>query len=202
MIADIIQTLIDAGIEEVPAEFGGPGYRCSAWLKDGTYLPCVFVQKIGRTADLHRKSIDDELRGEGGYDPLTCDPVREWLKWQLCYPNQIAAHLIERVGPSPFAIPISLLHQVTGEVAPYVWLFALETADGERFRFSGGDRWSMIFFELPENISFGDFVTVINPNARGTLPRCKATLQERMHFSCYIDDEPPYCADLAALGLE
>ncbi len=199
---DLIPTLIQAGIEEVPEAFGGPGSRCAAWLKDGTYLPCVFVHRIGRPADQLRHSIGNELSGEGQYAPRTCDPVRELLKWHLCYPNQIAAHLIERVEPSPFAIPISLLEQVTGEVASYVWMFALETASGRRFKFSGQAPSSMIFFELPDNISFGDFVTVINPNARGSLPRCETTLRERVFFNCYVDDEPPYQADLAAMGLE
>ncbi|MEQ1489742.1 MAG: hypothetical protein ABL932_04255 [Terricaulis sp.] len=199
---DLIPKLIEAGIEEVPEEFGGPGYRCSVWLKDGTYLPCVFVQKVGRPADRLRKSVGDELSGEGQYDPLTCDPVRQSLKWYLCYPNQIASHLIERIEPSPFAIPISLLAQVTGEVASYVWLFALETASGRRFKFSGQDPSSMIFFELPDEVSFSDFVNVINPNARKSLPRCEATLHERVFFNCYEDDEPPYSADLAALGIE
>lgn len=199
---DLIPTLIQSGIEEVPEAFGGPGYRCAAWLKDGTFLPCVFVQKIGPSADQLCKVIDEELRGEGGYDPLTCDPVREHLKWQLCYPNQIAAHLIERVEPSPFAIPMLLLEQITGEVASYVWLFALETASGHRFRFSGQAPSSMIFFELPDEVSFSDFVKVINPNARKSLPRCKATLHERVFFNCYVDDEPPYSADLAVLGIE
>jgi hypothetical protein len=201
-LIDLIPTLIQAGIEEMPEEFGGPGYRCAAWLRDGTYLPCVFVQRIVRSADQLRKSIGDELRGEGQYDPRTCDPVRQLLKWHLCCPTQIAAHLVERVEPSPFAIPISLLKQVTGEVASYVWLFALETAGGRRFEFSGQDPSSMIFFELPENVSFSDFVTVINPNARGSLPRCETTLRERVFFNCYVDDEAPYQADLAAMGLE
>jgi hypothetical protein len=201
LIADLIQELIQAGIEEVPAEFGGPGYRCAAWLKDGTYLPCVFVQRIGPSADRLRKVIDEELRGQGSYK-LFPDPVREQLKWQLCHPNQIAAYQIDRVEPSPFAIPISLLEQVRGEVASYLWLFALETVSGRRFQFAGQDPSTMIFFELPADIQFSDFVRVINPNARRRLPKCEATIHQRLFFQCFVDDEPGFEADMSSLGIE
>ncbi len=83
-----------------------------------------------------------------------------------------------------------------------LWLFALETASGRRFEFIGGHLASMIFFELPEEVQFTDFITVINVNSRKRLPKCEAKLREHLFFDCYVDDEPSYSADLSALGIE
>lgn len=199
---DLIPKLIQAGIEEVPEEFGGPGYRCAVWLKDGTYLPCVFVQKIGPIADRLRDLVNDEFQRNGQYDARTCDPVREFLKSRLSTGIQIPAYEIERVEPSRFAIPISLLAQVTGETAMSLWVFFLETADRRRFEFSGAHLCSMLFFGLPDGVEFTDFNAVRNFKRGQRLPKCEASFRERAFFDCYVDDEPPYSADLSALGLE
>lgn len=198
MSADnLIQELVRAGIEEVPADFGGPGYRCSAWLRDGTHLPCVFVQRIGPNADRLQEIVEEERRGEGAYE-LTANPLREALKVQLCRRNLVASHDIKRIEPSPFAIPLSLLTQVSGETAMSLWLFELESNDGQCFTFMGSHLASMLFFDLPPGLQFSDFKKVHNVARRA--PK-EPTFRERPFFECFVDDEP-FETDLSSLGLE
>jgi hypothetical protein len=194
----LIESLVQAGIEEVPADFGGPGYRCAAWLRDGAYLPCVFVKRIGPHADRLRAMMDEEYRGEGSYK-LTADPVREALKGQLAGRNLVTAYAIDRVEPSPFAIPMSFLDQIPGETAMSLFLFALESKEGRRFTFMGSHLPSMLFFDLPPDMQFSDF-TRVHSIGRGR-PPAGPTYRERPFFECFVDDEP-FEADLSRLGLE
>jgi len=197
----LLQALKELNIEEVPVEFGGPGFRCAAWLTDGTYLPCVFVQPIGWYADRRVELIKQEFQGDGGYR-FYPNPLRERIKGDLTWSCSIAAYYIERVEPCRFAIPLSLLSQVRGETAMSLWLFALETAERRRVGFSGGHLASMIFFDLPEDVEFSDFVTVRNVDRNKRLPKCEANFRERMFFNCFADDEPPSQADLSWLEAE
>jgi hypothetical protein len=197
----LLNALKDLGIEEVPQEFGGPGFRCAAWLKDGTYLPCVFVQRIGPYADRRREMIEAEFRGVGSHK-LFPDPVRESIKGELIWSNRVACHHIDRIEPSRFAIPMSLLEQVRGETAMALWLFALETADERRFGFTGGHLAQMMFFDLPNDVQFSDFVNVCNVDRNKRLPKCEGSFSARIFFDCIANDEPPAQADLSRLGLE
>lgn len=197
----LLQALKDLNIEEVPSEFGGPGFRCGAWLSDGTYLPCVFVQPIGSYADRRVEMIAAEFRGDGAHKSFP-NPPRESIKSELIWSCRIACHYIERVEPCRFAIPLSLLRQVRGETAMSLWLFALETANGRRFSFTGGHLASMIFFDLPTDVEFSDFVTVRSVDRNKRLPKCEANLRERIFFDCFADDEPPAQPDLSWLEAE
>ncbi|MEZ5957810.1 MAG: hypothetical protein R3C27_11445 [Hyphomonadaceae bacterium] len=184
----------------MPREFGGPGFRCAAWLRDGTYLPCVFVQPIGPYADRKRELIEAETRGEGSH-ALYPDPLREFIKRDSSS-NRVADYNIERIEPSRFAIPISLLAEVHGETAMSLWLFALETASGRRLSFMGGHLAYMMFFDLPDDLEFSDFVNVRNVDSNKRLPKCEANFRARMFFDCFTDNEPPAQADLSRIGLE
>lgn len=198
---NLLQALKDLDIEEVPEDFGGPGFRCAAWLTDGTYLPCVFVQRIGRYADRSFEMAEAEFRGDGAY-ALFPNPVREAIKSDLTWSNRVACYYIERVEPCRFATPLSLLSQVRGETAMSLWLFALETANGRRFSFAGGHLASLLFLDLPGDVEFSDFVTVRNVDRNKRLPKCEAAFRERMSFNCFADDEPPAQADLSWLERE
>lgn len=197
----LLQALKDLDIEEVPERLGGPGFRCAAWLTDGTYLPCVFVRPIGRDADRQLEQLKAEFQGDGSY-ALFPNPVRELIKTELSWINRVACYHVERVEPCRFAIPLSLLMQVEGETAMSLWLFAMETADKRRFSFTGGHLASMIFFDLPDDVEFSDFVKVRNVDRNKRLPKCEGNLRERLFFECYADDEPPSQPDLSSLGLE
>jgi len=197
----LLNALANLGIEEVPPEFGGPGFRCAARLNDGTHLPCVLVQPIGPYADRRREMIEAEFRGEGSY-ALFPDPLRESIKSELNWSNRVASHHIARIEPSRFAIPISLLKQVRGETAMSFWLFALETAEARRFSFTGGHLAEMLFFDLPDDLQFSDFVSVRNVDRNKRLPKCEGNFVARMFFDCFVDDEPPAQADLKRIGLE
>ncbi|MBI3437934.1 MAG: hypothetical protein HY054_04670 [Proteobacteria bacterium] len=197
---DIFAALAQSGIEETPPEFGFQGYRCSAWLKDGTYLPSVLMQRIGAYADRRREMIDEEIHGKGAHQFFS-DPLREHVKSDLTWANRVALFHIERIEPCRFAIPMSLLRQVRGETAMSLWLFILETVDGRRFGFQGSTLPTLMFLDLPEDIEFGAFVKVRNVG-KGKLPRVERWCRERLFFECFIDDEPPSKADLSSLGLE
>ncbi|MBC7768700.1 MAG: hypothetical protein H7124_07925 [Phycisphaerales bacterium] len=193
----LLARLAQTGIEEVPVEFGGPGHRCSVWLTDGTHLPCILMERVGPYADRLREIVDQELRGEGSY-ALTANPVREALKTQFAGSNHVTLHDVARIEPSPFAIPMRLLRQVSGETATDLWLFSLETADARRFTFRGSHLAQMLFFDLPEGVHFGDFTKVHNlRRGRSSGP----TFEARPFFRCLVDDEPLE-ADLSLLGLE
>lgn len=193
----LLKALTQAGIEEVPSEFGGRGHRCAAWLRDGTYLPCVFMRRIGPYADRLCEIVDEEFRGQGAYR-LTANPVREALKVQFAGSNHVTLHDIDRIEPSPFALPMKLLTQVSGETAMSLWLFLLEADDGRRFSFTGSHLAELLFFDLPEGLHFTNFVKVLPP-PRGR--SSKPPLHARPYFTCLVDDEP-FETDLSLLGLE
>ena len=145
--------------------------------------------------------IEAEFRGKGSY-ALFPNPFREFVKRDLCSSNRIADYDIERIEPSRFAIPISLLTEVHGETAMSLFLFALETASGRRFSFMGGHLAQMMFFDLPSDVEFSDFVKVKNVDGKKRLPKCEGQFNARMFFDCFTDNEPPAQADLSRIGLE
>ena len=61
--SEIIQFLKD-NIEPLKKEFEGNQYRCSAYLKDGTYLPCVIFQNPGPTVNQAIKRLKEERTGK------------------------------------------------------------------------------------------------------------------------------------------
>ena len=197
--ATLIDQLAAAGIEPLPDPVAGDAYRCAATLVDGTYLPCIAVRRVGRYADRLREMFDAEARGAGSYR-LTADPIREALKSQLAGPNRVSAYSIDRIEPSPFAIPRGLLEQISGETAMSLWLFSLETHDARRFLFSASNYGELLFFDLPEGVKFSDF-TKVHSLSRGKRAPKGAQYEARPYFECFVDDEP-FQADLSKLSLE
>lgn len=145
--------------------------------------------------------IEAEFRGEGSFR-LYPDPVRESIKGELSLSNRVACYHVDRIEPSRFATPISLLEQVQGETAMSLWLFALETEDGRRFSFTGGHLSQLMFLDLPNDVQFSDVISVRNVDRNKRLPKCDGDFQARMYFECFADDEPPAEADLSLIGLE
>ena len=59
-----IQDFINSGEQPYPDDSYGDGYRCSVYLKDGLFLPCVIIRKNQAYVDLACRRIDDERSGK------------------------------------------------------------------------------------------------------------------------------------------
>ncbi|HEY6240804.1 MAG TPA: hypothetical protein VIW78_08195, partial [Burkholderiales bacterium] len=53
---------LKSGVEEFPDSAYGPGYRCSAYLTDGTFLPCVMLRSSVTTVQLALRRFEEEKK--------------------------------------------------------------------------------------------------------------------------------------------
>jgi hypothetical protein len=176
----------------------GSRYRCSLTLKDGTYLPCTVLQSKQKLVELAKRRIKEEMGREGhlGGD----DPYGRIVSSFVTRGNRINDDDVISATPSPFAIPLALLHQIHGEttMAWTGWVF--EMSDGNMFSY--GSSFSMEFFQLPDGYSFSDVIKVHNHSYVGKngelLPLQQGgflpddykdifLLRERVYFTCAIE---------------
>ena len=64
---EIIKFLKD-NVEPYPDNIYGVGYRASAYLKDGTYLPCVIFRNPATIVKLATRRFKEEIKGNGIYN--------------------------------------------------------------------------------------------------------------------------------------
>jgi translation initiation factor RLI1 len=58
---------LKSGIEPIPDSAYGNGYRCSAYLTDGTYLPCVMLRESSGVVKLAVRRFEQEKTGKGNF---------------------------------------------------------------------------------------------------------------------------------------
>ncbi|KAB2929947.1 MAG: hypothetical protein F9K24_18110 [Leptonema illini] len=180
----------------------GDSYRCSATLKDGTFLPCVILRDIGRylneiiprlNALDKRKSFFSKKHTNDNYENI--------LKLYLTSGNRINNYDIKSLTKSKFAMPESLLNSIEGETTMGWTGFVLEMHDGSIFQY--GTTYLVQFFDIPEKYSFEDVMKVHNHsylNAANKIVRLQEgfmdipddydisnTYRERPFFDCYVD---------------
>lgn len=194
-----IAEYLKSGVEEFPDSNFGPGYRCSAYLTDGTFLPCVMLRSSVSTIQLALRRFEEEKKGrgvfgnKGGYERI--------VKTFVAGGNRVNSYDISRVEPSRYAIPRALLRQIHGETTMSWTGFVFEMNDGRMFSF--GTTFSAEFFSLPELYGFADIKTVHNHSYVSKTGELKSlregytetpndydyssVFREKPYFICYTD---------------
>jgi hypothetical protein len=148
----LIAEYLATGVEPIADSIYGNGYRCSVFLKDGTFLPCVMLRKSGPLVALAKKRFEDERRGKGIF--RSGDGYNMVLETFVASGNRVSDYDISTIEPSKYAIPISLLSQIEGETSMSWTGFVLEMNDGTFLAF--GTSFLAEFFNIPEPYTFGD----------------------------------------------
>jgi hypothetical protein len=137
--SEIIEFL-RATVEPLPDSVYGNRYRASAYLIDGTYLPCVVFQSKGRQVDLALKRFE-QLRSKP-------DQYRMVVETFVADTTSMADYNITSIEVSPFAWPLRILRTIKGETTMAWTAFVAEMNDKKRFSF--GTSFSREFFDLPD----------------------------------------------------
>ncbi|HXA47617.1 MAG TPA: hypothetical protein VNW52_08305 [Burkholderiaceae bacterium] len=180
----------------------GDSYRCSAYLVDGTYLPCVVLRKSEPIAQLALKRFEQEKKGKGIFgSSRSADAYEKIVKHFVTSGNRLSNYDIANLEPSKYAIPLTLLSKIEGETTMGWTGFVLEMRDGKALPF--GTSFGMEFFNIPENYTFEDVVAVHNHSYVSSLGEIKpltegmsaqpteydtsVVCRERPYFVCYYD---------------
>lgn len=196
----LLLEFIRSGIEPIRNGTYGNGYRCSAYLTDGTYLPCVVLRDGSSITELALRRFEEEKKGKGIFRKNN-DSYKAIVKHFLTSGNQINAYDIARVESSKYAIPLALLSQIRSETTMSWTGFVLEMRDGTHIAF--GTTFLFEFFSIPEPYSFADVVAVHNHSYVTKAGELKALREgfmelpsdydrtlvnrERPYFVCYVD---------------
>jgi hypothetical protein len=163
----------------------GLGVRCSAYLTDGTHLPCVLLASPTYRLKLALRRFRE---------------TRSWLFRRRDFPyeqvvesfvitgNRVNYFDIERVDKSPYAIPKERLAEIRGETSMSWTEFTVVMDDGEQFPY--GTHYLMEFFEMPQGYS-GDRIRKIIPQDIGK-PQFRGrtdirVYRERPYFVCFVE---------------
>lgn len=186
-----------------PLEDRGYGvrYRASAYLVDGTYLPCVIFRNSKPTINLAIKRFEEERKGKGIFSRAPGMGYEDIVKAFVTNGNCVNEYDVDRVEISPFAFPLSILKQIKGETTMGWTGFAVKMKDGKYFGF--GTTFLFEFFQMPDGYAVEDIERVINHSyvlTTGDLRSHKAPFftrpddykdaivyRERPFFECYID---------------
>jgi len=194
-----IQEYLNSGVEAFPDEAYGAGYRCSAYLRDGTFLPCVMLRPSAPTVQLALRRFEEEKKGAGIFRKKS--GYEEIVKHFLTSGNRIGSYDVARVELSRYAIPLGLLRQIQGETTMSWTGFVLEMRDGRCFPF--GTTFLMELFDIPSNYMFEDVVRAHNHSyvSKGGEVRSlregftepptdydpASVFREKPYFICYSD---------------
>ncbi|KQR94184.1 hypothetical protein ASG01_15485 [Chryseobacterium sp. Leaf180] len=189
-------------IEPINDEFFGDGYRASATLKDGTYLPCVIFRNPTKTIDIAIKRFKEEQSGNGIFANKSKGfGYREIVKSFVTKGNCVNDYEINEVDTSRFSVPFETLRKINGETAMSWTAFVAEFNDGRKLSF--GTTWSNEFFDLPEDYEFnniskiysGYYLSKLNelvPHKSlkqfEELENYQKIYRERQFFECYIEN--------------
>ncbi len=190
---------LKSSVEPIPDPAYGNGYRCCAYLTDGTYLPCVMLRESRRVVNLALRRFEQEKTGKGVF--RIANPYETIVQTFVASGNRVNHYDIARVEPSRYAIPPNLLKQIHGETSMSWTGFVLEMRDGKLVAF--GTTFSMEFFDIPDGYSFSDVVIVHNHSYVSPNGEPKSLVQgitqrpsdydpslvhrERPYFVCYYD---------------
>lgn len=190
---------INSGAEPWPDRTYGEGYRCSAYLKDGTYLPCVMLRRSAPVTALAMRRFEEGKKNEGTF--WSANRYEEIVKTFVATGNRVNGYDIDRLEPSRFAIPLSLLRRSECETTMSWTGFVLEMRDGKLLPF--GTTFLAPFFNIPKACSFEEAVALHNHSYVSTsgdlrplsedmtcLPPdydASRVIHERSYFTCYFD---------------
>lgn len=194
-----IAEYLKSGVEEFPDSAYGPGYLCSAYLTDGTLIPCVMLRSSAATVQLALRRFEEEKKGLGVF--RRTGAYEEIVKTFVAAGNRVNSYDIASVEPSRNAMPLALLRQIHGETTMAWTGFVFEMKDGRCFAY--GTTFLMEFFDLPEGYSFTDVRKVHNHSyvsAAGEVRSLRegmaeqpadydlaSVFREKPYFVCYYD---------------
>jgi hypothetical protein len=200
-MSKVISQFLKSGVEPFPDSIYGVGFRCSVYLTDGTYLPCVMLRSATPLVDLAVRRFEEEKRGRGIFRSDKTEGYKTIVSQFVASGNHVNHYDIAKVEPSRYAIPLSLLRQIEGETTMSWTGFALEMNDGKCFAF--GTTFLTEFFNLPDGYAFADVARVHNhsyvsqagdlrPINQGMSPQppdydASQVYRERPYFVCHHD---------------
>ena len=89
MTEEEIAGFLKRSVKPIKDELYGAYYRASAYLKDGTYLPCATFGRPRKLVDLAVRRFAEIVKDERRYREVVSSfvarkasvPIREWRKW-------------------------------------------------------------------------------------------------------------------------
>jgi hypothetical protein len=197
---DIIKFLKD-NVEPLQDSAYGLGYRASAYLIDGTFLPCVIFRNPKTVVNLAIRRFKEEQKGKGIFNKSSGLGYYDIVKTFVTNGNCINDYDIDRVEKSRFAFPLTIQKQIQGETTMGWTGFVAKMKDGKYFGFGTNFRWE--FFQMPDNYSVDDISEIINhsyvlktgelrSHREGSMTRPEeykdaVVYRERPFFECFID---------------
>lgn len=198
-MSKLIHEFLKTATEPIPDLVYGDSYRCSVYLTDGLYLPCVMLRTSATAVELAVSRLE---RHQSGSTTLkSCDGYSSLVKSFVTTGNQVNNYDIAKIEPSKYAIPLSILRQIESETSMSWTGFVLEMNDGALFSF--GTTYLMEFFDIPDGYYFTDVVAVHNHSYVSSCGKLKSLRQgvtkqsdnynaslvrrERPYFVCYYD---------------
>jgi len=179
-------------IEPTPDLAGVPAFRCAAHLKDGLYLPCVLLRATNPQIDLALRRFAETAAQEERTEQerksflrrlfATAVPfgLTDIVKTFVASGNRVNSWHLDRIEPSPFALPPARLQEIQDETRMGWTQFVGVMRDEKEFSF--GTTYHTHFFEMPPGYTATDVVR-IKPGE--TVPG--QTYRERPFFECFID---------------
>ena len=116
MTSEEIVRYLKEHVEPYEDPIEGKQYRCSAYLTDGTYLPCVIYQNPRPVINQAIKRLNEEKKGKGIFARSSgFDIYRELVKLYVTGGNKVNEYDVDRVEKSPYALPYATLAKIKGE---------------------------------------------------------------------------------------
>jgi hypothetical protein len=197
-----IVKFLKENIEPYPDNAYGQGYRASAYLIDGTYIPCVMFRNPSTIVGLAIRRFKDEQSGKSIFSKSSGQGYADNVKNFVTNGNCVNYYDIARVEKSKNAFPLQILGQIKGETTMSWTGFVLKMKDDKYFGF--GTQFLNAFFTMPNNYLPDDIVEVINHtyiSKDGKVCSHKvpffdwptdydndAVYRERPYFDCFIDN--------------
>lgn len=197
-LTDIIKFLKD-NVEPSLDNNYGLGYRASAYLTDGTFLPCVVFRNPSTVVNLAIKRLKDEQSGKSVFSRASGLGYYEIVKNFVTNGNCVNHYDIANVELSRHAFPSSILKQIKGETKMGWTGFVAKMKDGKQFAF--GTDFYFDFFDMPPNYQPSDISEIINHSYIGKDNELKSyhapdvydifthdmVLRSKPFFECFID---------------
>ncbi|WP_432670580.1 hypothetical protein [Flavobacterium sp. SM2513] len=188
-------------IEPLSDQIYGNGYRASAYMTDGTFIPCVRFRNSKPITELAVKRFNDERKGKSIFSRDSGMGYKDIVKTFVASGNRINEYDIDRIEKSPCAFPKEILDQIQGETTMGWTGFCVKMTDGKIFGY--GSSFLFDFFQMPNGYSANDIKEIINHSylsKDGDLKEHKVPFfdrpddyderniyRERQYFECYID---------------
>ena len=136
-------------IEPINDQIYGDGFRASAYLTDGTYIPCVRFRNPKPITELAIRRFDEERKGKSIFHKNSGFGYEDIVQSFLVKKNQIWENDIERIEKSPFAFSKEILGQIKGETTMSWTGFCVKMDDGKLFGY--GSRFLFDFLVIIDN---------------------------------------------------